>query len=206
MEKHGIHLWNVSAKEVPRIDMKFFTCMFGIKVVTETRNHFAGLMKMATEHINATLSRGEWDLVITHDLLTVSLSCVNSLHKFPHFHSGTVLIKVHLLPAWQWPGLMPHGAATSDNLTFKDRALNIIKVLGMRVANYLLFSPSLAEVSEYCPSMTVSEALSQIGVTIPYIVPNVLGLEYPTTLTEYTGPLIAQATSAPLTGELKEWL
>ena len=213
VEKHGIHLWNVSAEKEHQIDKKFFTrAQFGIKhyiaLVTEARHHLTGLTKIATKYINATLSAGEWDLIIAHEFLAVSLSCTHSLYKFPHLHIGKAPNKPHLLPAWPWPGLMPHGA-TSDNLTFKDRALNIIKVLLVMVVNYLLFSPSLAEVSEYCPSMTVNEALSQIGVTIPYIVPNVIGLEYPTTitpLTEYTGPLIAQAASVPLTGELKEWL
>ena len=73
----------------------------------------------------------------------------------------------------------------------------------------MIASATLAEINEYCPSVTINEAMTQIGVTTPYIVPTVIGFEHPTTitpLTEYTGPLIAQAASAPLTGELKEWL
>ena len=94
-----------------------------------------------------------------------------------------------------------HGAS-SDNLGFKDRALNVIEVLiGLKVYGYFMLSGTLAKINEYCPSVTISDALSQIGVTTPYIIPTVIGFEYARTinpLTEYTGPLIAQAAAAAL--------
>ena len=132
---------------------------------------------------------------------------MNSLHKFPLLYVGTFTMIVHLLPTWPWPNVMQ--GASSDNLSFKDRVLNVFQVLGMKTLLYRVAYASLAELKEYCPSVTINEALSQIGVTTPYIVPNVIGFEYPRTitpLTEYTGPLIAQVVSDPLTDKLKQWL
>ena len=211
VEKHGIHLWNVSTEDLPSLGGHFLERRLGIgfytAAITETKLHLAGLTKIATKHINETLSKGEWDFIIAHDLFVISLSCMRTVHDFPHLYIGTFPTLTHLLPTWPWPGII-HGAS-SDNLSSKDRVFNSMQSLAMTIFNYLLFSQSLAEVSEYCPSVTLYKAFSQIGVTTPYIIPTVMGLEYPRTiepLTEYTGPLIAQAATAPLTGELKDWL
>ena len=213
LERSGIHLWNVSAESLHSVDKSLFKrksqSNFGFwrDKIAEFKHHLATLSRIAADHFNVSLSKGEWDIVIAHDLYQPLFACLHSLHKFPLVYAGTAPIIVHLLPTWPWPNLL-HGAS-SDNLSFVDRMLNIFQVFGIRVMNYVSFSPSMAEVNEYCPSVTINEALSQIGVTTPYIVPTVIGFEYPRTiypLTEYTGPLIAQAASAPLTGELKEWL
>ena len=206
LEKHGIHLWNVSAKSLHSVDKNLFKPKFNLtKAAAEYGRHLATLSKITIKHLNKSLSNRQWDFVIAHDHFhsLSAFACLQSLHKFPLVYVGTLPMMVHLLPTWPWPNVM-HGAS-SDNFSFKDRMLNTIHGLSYEV----FFKASSAEVNKYCPSITINEALSQIGVTTPYMVPTVVGFEYPTTVTpliEYTGPLIAQAASAPLTGELKEWL
>ena len=212
VEKHGIHLWNVSAEGLPQLtigeQLKKLSNTSFLTIMTKIRNHMTLETQILAKHLNRTLSAGEWDFMIALDFLRVLMPCMNAIHKTPHLYIGQVPSTMHLYPTWPWPGIV-HGAS-SDNLGFKDRALNVIEVLiGLKVYGYFMLSGTLAKINEYCPSVTISDALSQIGVTTPYIIPTVIGFEYARTinpLTEYTGPLIAQAAAAPLTGELKEWL
>ena len=211
LEKHGIHLWSVSAESLYPEDKNYFKRTMGAgfwtKTINELGQQLAAVSKITAQQTNTSLSKGEWDLVVAHDHYQVLVSCMHSIHKFPLVYVGTLPMIVHLLPTWPWPNVMQ--GASSDNLGFIDRVLNIFQVLGIRIIVHMIASATLAEINEYCPSVTINEAMTQIGVMTPYIVPTVIGFEHPTTitpLTEYTGPLIAQAASAPLTGELKEWL
>ena len=84
--------------------------------------------------------------MIAHDHYQVLVSCMHSIHKFPLVYVGTLPMIVHLLPTWPWPNVMQ--GASSDNLGFIDRVLNIFQVLGIRIIVHMIASATLAEINE----------------------------------------------------------
>ena len=98
--------------------------------------------------------------------------------------------------------------AHSDDMKFIDRLLNTPYNLANKVFVDLILSRSVNSLTKYCPSVSLSQAFTDIGVRIPAIVPTAIGFEYPRTISpmiDYVGALIP-TNAAPLSGELEEWL
>ena len=203
VEKYGVHVWNVSSehddvKEVSkRVGKAFFFTM-----VTESSLYAAIVMKNIARHINKSLSDGDWDLVIGIDYLPVVMSCLSSVHKIPFVYIANLPAAYHLYPSWPWPSFM-YGAH-SDDMKFIDRLLNTPYNLANKLFVDLILSRSVNSLTEYCPSVSLSQAFTDVGVRIPAIVPTAIGFDYPRTISpmiDYVGALIP-TNAAPLSGKL----
>lgn len=211
IEKYGVHLWNVSSEDLIDYDIEeltkqvskaFYSIMIG-----KFSQYGAVVMKIMAKHLSKSLSAGDWDLVIGIEYMVVAVSCLSSAHDdIPFVFVGKLSGAFHLYPSWPWPGLVQ--GALADNMDFKDRMLNYPSNLAMKAFIYSLCYSSMNAVAEYCPSLSLMQALTKVGVHIPAIVPSVIGLEHPRTIspmTDYVGPLIPRS-AAPLSEDLGAWL
>lgn len=183
VEKHGVHLWNVSSEELVDFDMdeltkqvakNFFTVMVG-----KFSQYGVLTMSIMAKHINKSLSAGDWDLVIGIDYVPIVISCLSSVHNIPFVFVGKLEGAFHLLPAWSWPALL-YGAQ-SDNMNFIDRLLYLPSKVAMQAFITTLCYPSRRILTEYCPAVSLHQALTTGGVHIPTIVANaiILVLSFP---------------------------
>ena len=96
VEKHGIHLWNVSTEGLPQFDIGEHIKKLSqsntsfITIMTEMRNQMTLETQIMAKHLNRTLSAGEWDFMIALDFLRVLMPCMNAIHKTPHLYIGQV--------------------------------------------------------------------------------------------------------------------
>ncbi len=159
-------------------------------------------------YLNPSLSDGLYDVVIGTEFLSGLLSCIDYQWNIPAIVLGTSSQhSLHLHPPWSWPSVL-HGHA-SDDLTFLSRMLSVVEKTFYPLFYYYFYSPTKVALEDYCPSISMKRLSSSAGVHIPYIVPIVMGFEYPRTLSpmsEYVGPLLPPSSPLPITGDLKEWL
>ena len=144
------------------------------------------------KHINRSLSAGDWDLVIGNEFLQGIVSCMTSIHRVPFVLIGHLPASSHLYPSWPWPGLM-HGAA-SDNMGFIDRAISALSSIVLKTFMYTFFLLTTDTLSEYCPTVSVSQVVTDVGLRIPTIIPSVIGFEYPRTISpmvQYAGAMVS---------------
>ena len=212
VEKHGVTLWNISSEDLVKIDLeaasKNISNHFVSFMLSMVKDYGSRLTKIMSSHLNASLGAGDWDLAIGNFAMQPLLACMASLHKSLPF----VYISVNLegapysFPSWPWPGQF--AGASSDNLLFADRLLNVFYTVEYYAFCNGFFYYMLDPLAEFCPSVTLSHSLSAAGTYYPSILPTVIGFEYPRTispLTDYVGALIPK-TVAPLTAELEQWL
>lgn len=207
VESFGVNLWNVSAEDLIHYDMeqmmKQVSKEFFSATITKLSQYGAVAMKVMAKHISKSLVAGEWDIILGLDYLESLLFCLSSAHDVPVLSVGKLISAFHLYPHWPWPNLM-YGAH-SDYMGFQDRMLSIPYSLAMKAFIYISSYPSLKALAGYCPSVDLTQ-LS--GVRFPAIVPNVIGLEHPRTLSpmvHYVGPLIPRS-AATLDKRLEIWL
>lgn len=211
VERHGIHMWLVTGSKEYLITLEDLKRPVKYDIVWtmlfEIRSRGSHLMNTMAKTINKSLSDGEWDIVLGNDLIQVLVSCVHSAHKIPSVVVGTSLqTTVELYPPWSWPNPL-HGAS-SDNLGFVERFLNAPFKLALKLFVAFMFSSFKDALTDYCPSLTLQQAMTDTGVRIPFILPTVIGVEYPRTimpLVDLVGPILPQSP-APLSRELQEWL
>lgn len=211
VEEVGVQFWNVTSEGLPQVDMKRLSenvSTAHMAAMLETvRPYMATLNKILAKHVNRSLSAGDWDIVMGNDFMQLFLSCMHASHTVPMVIIGAAFqFATHSKPQWPWPGLM-HGAS-SDNLGFIGRATSDVFNFAFATVLKEIFTDSLTAISEYCPSVSMQQATSNIAVNIPYVVPTAMGLEYPRTvssMTHYVGPLVPRSPP-PLTRELGEWL
>ena len=212
VEKYGVNLWNVSSKDLVPLHAnrtnKDVSIAFVLKMLKVAMDFGASMGRIMANHTNSTLSTGNWDIVIGNNFMNVLLSCIQSVYKLPFVSVGLNLeIPLYSSPQWSWPGF-PHGAS-SDNMLFIDRFLNIIYDFAYKALHHaIIHALGSQSFLTYCPSVSVYHSLSTVGHHIPDIRPTVMGFEYPLTtspLTDYVGALVSNYPT-PLMGELGEWL
>ena len=211
VEKYDVHLWNVSSEDLPAINWKDLgrnVSKSFFKTNIELAQTFGMLCNIIAKHMNNSLSAGDWDLVIANEILGGLASCMLSIHKVPFVVVGHFPFSFYLYPTWSWPSLM-HGAA-SDNMGFIDRIFNVLSFTFTKgfvyFAIFLLHKRPVA--TKYCPSVTLNQLTTDVGLRIPVIVPTVIGLDYPRPIypmVDYVGAMVSKHP-APLTGDLGEWL
>ena len=79
-------------------------------------------------------------------------------------------------------------------------------VFSTMIFEYIFMSHFKKALQGTCPSISLDEFSTAPGVSVPHIVPTVIGFEFPRTLsplTEYVGPLLRKNIS-PLTQDLKK--
>ncbi len=118
VEKYGIHLWNVSAENLPQLDMNLVSKNLSralVQTMAKLGEYGAGLLMIMAKHMNRSLSERDWNIVIGGDFMQPVISCMSSVHNIPFVLIGyNAISSYHLYPSWPWPGLMQ--GATSDNM------------------------------------------------------------------------------------------
>ena len=210
VEKYGIHLWNVDFEDLTPPDTsklaKDVSKSFILGTLTTASNFMASSLGIMVKHANKSLAAGDWDVVIGIEEMAPLLTCIESSYSVKVISIDRLLLGNQMLPSWSWPGMV--AGASSDNLGFLDRAKTSLQKYGQTAFINLVFSSAINVLSKYCPSVSLSQALTDVGVCIPAIVPTVVGYEYPgalTHMTHFVGPLVSMHPE-PLTGELGEWL
>ena len=173
VEKYGIHLWNASSENLPQLDMHLLSQNISkafVRTMAELGEYGANLLKIMAKHMNSSLSRGDWDIVIGSDFMQALTSCMNSIHNLPFVLIGhNSVTSYHLYPSWPWPGLMQ--GATSVNMGFLDRAMYIPASLATQVFTYTtLHTPVNALNKEYCPMVDLTKAVTDVGIHFPTII------------------------------------
>lgn len=159
-------------------------------------------------HVSPLISNHSFDIMVGEECTVCAMRCINSLWSIPTVFVGTSMeALVHLHPQWSWPGLLL--GSSSDDLSFSQRVLSTIEKFFFPVfLDYIFFSSYKSSLQGFCPDVSLSDFSSSAGITIPYIVPSVIGLEYARTqapMVEYVGPLQSRSP-APLSKEMAEWL
>ena len=210
VEKYGVHLWNVDLEDITPPDVSKLAEEISkssfLKILAMMRYYMVGPLGIMIKHVNKSLAAGDWDVVIGNEEMAMFLSCIESSYSVKVISIDRLLLHYNMLPSWSWPGMM--AGASSDNLGFLDRVKNSLQKYGQTAITFWMFSPIKNIMSEYCPSVSLSQALTDVGVRIPAIVPTVVGYEYSgalTHMTHFVGPLVSMHPE-PLTGELGEWL
>lgn len=208
IEKYGVNYCRTESnilKEVENANRKqvSFFQLFSIM-----RRHFADYSSDVMSHINQSLSDGLYDVVIGTDMTIPLLTCIDSHFKIPSILlSGTHQIHPHLNPPWAWPSLFV--GFTSDDLSFIQRLISkVVSVTLPRLLSAAVVSPTKAAIEKFCPAPSAHDLYISVGVRYPYIVPSVIGFEYPRTITpmtELVGPLVFRSPD-PLSGKMLEWL
>ena len=160
------------------------------------------------QHVDKSISEGYYDGVLGNDFTMGILKCIDYGYGIPSVLIGTTLqISPHTYPQWSLPGMF-HGSSSSD-LSFLQRMVSVVeKTLFYPLLRGIIFSPSLVVLERFCPGVGLSDVMSSSGVSIPHIVPTVMGFEFPRSrlpMSEYVGALISRSP-APLSEELKGWL
>ena len=148
------------------------------------------------------------DVVISEEFLTAALLCVSQRYKIPSvIMSSTLQIMSYTYPSWPWPGVL--SGAVSDNLTFQQRLFVPFERLVIAVLLKYVMIPSMQNIfGKFCPSLTHRYVSIAPGIHLPQIIPSVIGIEYPRTispLTHYVGPVLTKSPD-PLPTDLQMWL
>ena len=154
------------------------------------------------------IEQNDVDIVISEEFLTAALLCANHRYKIPTIiMSSTLQVMSYTYPSWPWPGIL--SGAVSDNLTFKQRLfVPFERTLMYLLLNYVMIPSFLNRLQKFCPSLTHRYVSIAPGTHLPQIIPSVIGVEYPRTispLTHYVGPVLTKSPD-PLPTDLQMWL
>ena len=146
------------------------------------------------------------DVVISEEFLTAALLCASHHYQIPSIiMSSTLQVMSYTYPSWPWPGML--SGAVSDNLTFQQRLFVPFERLMMTVLLKYIIFPSMQSIfGKFCPSLTHRYVAP--STHLPQIIPSVIGIEYPRTispLTHYVGPVLTKSPD-PLLTDLQMWL
>ena len=160
----------------------------------------------ALHHLNQSLP--SYDIVLGEEFVMVALKCIDLGYHVPSAVIGTTLqMPSQNYPQWAWPS-MPLGR-TPENMSFLQRmASTLDKCLLPLVFKYILVLPSKAKLEKFCPGVTLDDLTFSSGISLPHIVPTVVGFDYARTkfpMTENVGPLMSRSP-APLSEEMGKWL
>ncbi len=114
---------------------------------------------------------------------------------------------LHTFPPWPWASLIAGG--NTDDMTFKQRLGNTLERLIIpRLMSYMFSAPISDKINMYCPALANQNSLQLSSITLPEIVPTVIGIEYSRTispLSHYVGPILTESPT-PCTDTLESWL
>ena len=158
-----------------------------------------------TYSVLAMSEPNEWDLVLTDEGTLSVTSCLSDRWRVPVIVlSSNLPFTPNHQPPWPFPTVLSNNL--SDNLGFRGRFLVTIHAVLTRLMITMSVYASSSGLIE-CPT-TTAQIISMSGVRVPYIVPSVIGFEYPrpiSSLTTYTGPILSPITD-PLPGDILTWL
>lgn len=148
------------------------------------------------------------DVVISDHFLIPAIVCASTRYQIPMIiMSSTLQLMPHMYPSWPWPGMI--SGAVSDNLTFKQRLfVPFERTLMTLFVNYIMIPAHLNIFTNFCPNLTLRYSSTASGTHLPQIIPSVIGVEYPRTispLTHYVGPVLTKSPD-PLPTDLQAWL
>lgn len=143
-----------------------------------------------------TPSLKDFDLLLATEYTSHIAMCLSKKWKIPLIVvSSTREMFLHQRPPWPFPD---YDSKWTENLDFLGRLFfTIVKPLSSWMLANMISIPDCLERLAQGP-----------GVTVPNIVPTVIGFEYPrsiSSLTTYTGPLLPTVTE-PLPGDIQRWL
>ena len=154
--------------------------------------------------LDTYIEQNKVHVIIGEDFLTPSLVCANHKYHVPVvFMSSTLQLTSYTYPSWPWPGML--SGAVSDDLTFLQRFFIPFEwIVGSLLVNSIL-GPALVKL---CHNINHTYGTIAPGTYLPQIIPSVIGLEYPRTispLTSYVGPVLTKYPD-PLPTDLQLWL
>ena len=158
-----------------------------------------------TYSVLAKSEPNQWDLVLADEGTLSVTSCLSNIWRVPVIVlSSNLQFTPNNLPPWPFPTL--HSNNLTDNLDFRGRFLVTFNAVLTRLM-YTTFVYATSYKAIECPT-TTTEIVSMSGVRVPYIVPSVIGFEYPrpiSPLTTYVGPILSPVTD-PLPENIQMWL
>ena len=172
------------------------------RLIIEETDHFIDVIQ------EKILSGTKWDIALSTDFLESFLPCVGEMLQIPVISLRTTFQNFpHTFPPWPWASLIT--GSNTDDMTFGQR---IGSTLERAILPYLLsyvFTSSISDtVDTYCPALANQNLAQLSSVTLPEIVPTVIGIEHPrtlSTLSHYVGPILTE-NPTPCTGKLESWL
>ena len=178
--------------------------MGALKVRMEMVTFIQQLLQVTYSALNESAG-GRWDIVTSDEVTLSVVSCLSRKWGIPLMVlSSNLQFTPPHQPPWPFPTVMSN--KLTDDLDFRGRFFVAIQVVLTKLMITALAYASAATL-EHCPA-TASEIVSMSGVKVPYIVPSVIGFEYPrplSPLTTYTGPILSLRND-PLPGYIQAWL
>ena len=170
----------------------------------------AKLLRMVDNVTRTTLSAldtpslRKYDLLVATEVTSPLAMCLSKKWGVPLVIVSTVPeFFLHSKPFWPFPGVGP--LQQSDDVDFLGRLFDTVEK--HVTSSFLPFGTKVTSLAMDCP-VTASEAANGPGVSIPNIIPTVIGFEYPhpvSPLTTYTGPILI-SSDEPLAEEALKWL
>jgi glucuronosyltransferase len=177
----------------------------GVSTFTSVLGHEAEII---LEFMDSYIQQNGVDVIIGEEFLSMALACISRRHQIPIIFLSTTLQHMpYTYPSWPWPGIT--SKAVSDNLNFQQRFLvPLNRLMGGVFWNYIVFILHLNRLGKFCPGLSDQFLCSAPGTHLPQIIPSVIGVEYPRTispLTHYVGPVLTKSPD-PLPTDLQLWL
>ena len=169
---------------------------------------FGNEVEIILNFVKTFIEQNSVDIIISEEFLRAALLCASHRYQIPSIiMSSTLQVMPDTYPSWPWPGML--SGAVSDNLSFQQRLFVPFERLIMTILLYYIMIPSvLNKVGESCPGLTHRYVSIAPGAHLPQIIPSVIGIEYPRTispLTHYVGPVLTESPD-PLPTDLQTWL
>ena len=169
---------------------------------------FGNELEIILNFVKTFIEQTSVDVIISEEFLTAALLCASHRYQIPSIiMSSTLQVLPHTYPSWPWPGVL--SGVVSDNLTFQQRLFVLFERLIMTgLLKYIMIPSVLSKVGEFCPGLTHRYISIAPGIHLPQIIPSVIGIEYPRTispLTHYVGPVLTKSPD-PLSTDLQTWL
>ncbi|XP_064383831.1 NDP-glycosyltransferase YjiC-like [Halichondria panicea] len=172
------------------------------RLIIEETDHFIDVIQ---EQI---LSGTKWDVALSTDFLESFLPCVGEMLQIPVVSLRTTFQHFpHTFPPWPWASLIT--GSNTDDMTFGQRLGNTLeRTILPHLLSYIFTSPISDKIDMYCPAQANHNSLQLSSITFPEIVPTVIGIEFPRTispLSHYVGPILTQ-NPTPCKDTLESWL
>ena len=176
-----------------------------VSTFTSVLGHEADVM---LRFMDSYIEQNGVDVIIDEEFLSMALVCISHHQQIPTLFMSTTLQHMpYTYPSWPWPGITSN--AVSDNLDFQQRLLvPFNRMMGGLFWDYVVFSSHLSRLGKFCPSLTHRFLCIAPGTHLPQIIPSVIGIEYPRTispLTHYVGPVFTKSPD-PFPTDLQTWL